>query len=438
MSFKNKCMKKRILIFIFIFFIYLMSFYNSYANTTGTVYLECENDIVDINEEIEVSVNIDDLKIGAYDLYLYFDNCKLEYVSGPENVNLSDNKLIFVWYDELGGDGAKIGELVKFKFKAKEEGLATFVVNGNFYTEKGQEVDVDFKEKQVQIGKEETILEKQAKEELGEDSNSSNSKLKNLRLSIEGMSPSFEKDIYDYYLTVNSDVKSIEVLAISDNNNSSIEVSGNENLKDGLNIIKVQVTSQDKTSNDVYVINVTKTSDVEAANTNLETLAIENVLLYPSFDNNITKYDVEVGKDVESLKMLAIPEDEGATVEIKKDEVLKEGNNEVRVVVTARNGFTKKEFLINVYRRNNEEEIRYNEEIELNKEKLEEIYSVQKTSNDYEDKVQEQQINEENSSFEKNKDIIVFVILLILCISIVGYYFIRKKKYKNKKEKYKK
>ena len=93
------------------------------------------------------------------------------------------------------------------------------------------------------------------------------------------MVPDFNNNTYDYYITVKNDIKDIEVLAIAENKNSKIQIEGNSNLKEGLNLIKVQVTSPDKTSSSTYLINVTKTNDLESANTNLETLAIENYLL---------------------------------------------------------------------------------------------------------------------------------------------------------------
>ena len=43
------------------------------------------------------------------------------------------------------------------------------------------------------------------------------------------------------------------------------------------------MTSADKTQSKVYKIYVSKTNNLELANTNLETLAIENTLLNPPF-----------------------------------------------------------------------------------------------------------------------------------------------------------
>jgi hypothetical protein len=115
-------------------------------------------------------------------------------------------------------------------------------------------------------------------------------------------------------------------------------------------------------------------------NTNLETLAIENTLLYPPFDNSITSYTAEVSNSVSNLNILAIPEAESANAEIVWDNDLKEGNNLITINVIAQDGITKKTYEINVYKRNEEEEAVYNEEQQLNKERLEEIYNLENTT----------------------------------------------------------
>ena len=439
MELKNINKKNLLLIIFFLFLINIISSYKTYANTTGNVYLESNKDVIEINEEIEISVNIDNFKTAAFTLYLYFDDSKFEFIKENKedsNINVDNNRIICVWYDNQGGNSPRSGSIKTFKFKAKENGLATFNVNGEFYTEKGQEVQTTFKEKLIQIGKEETALEKQAKEEIGQDENVSNSKLQNLRLSIEGMVPEFQNDIFDYYLTVKNDIKDIEVLATAENNDAQVEVTGNENLQNGLNLIKVLVTSPDKTSSSIYLIKVTKTDDIESANTNLETLAIENYLLYPAFDTTNTNYNVEVGNNTEQINLLAIPEDENATVEINKDDTLKEGNNTIKITVTARNGFTKKEYNINVYKRNSEEEAKYQEEQIDNQEKLNQIYEVQKTSNEQEQsKENQEQIEKNKEEGKEERNRIVYFMVLIAIVLILASVSILFEKRKNKQEK---
>lgn len=332
---------KRKLICLFILLLLFVSTFSkfSYASETGIVYLETNKEIIEKGAEIEITVNLKDVKTVAFSFSLYFDDTKLEYISNLENTNVIGDRIIFVWHDVTGGSGAKEGELVKFKFKAKQNGTATFNLQGEFYDGRGMLIKTNFEEKQIQIGKEESILQIQAQEETGTNSTTNNADLKSLRLDIEGITPNFKKDTYEYYLTIPNDIRDIEVLAVSENPNANVEIGGNSDLKEGLNIINITVTSEDKTNQNTYTIQVTKTANLELANNNLEILAIENALLYPPFDYIETNYKTEISNELETINILAIPQNENAVVNIIGKDNLKIGNNLVTIVVTAPNRF---------------------------------------------------------------------------------------------------
>ncbi len=411
---------KIIIVFIIILMVYFC-FNLSYATKTGTVYLESTRDTVEKGEEIEITVNLKDAKTAAFNFSLYFDNSKFEVISKLDNMNLIDNRIIFVWYDTTGGSGEKDRELAKFKFKAKEDGIATFTVQGEFYSQIGQLIQTNFEEKQVQIGKEESILE-QKSDEQGTDSNSSNANLQAFRLNYEGLTPQFDKDIYEYYLTIPNTINDLEVLTVTENPDATVEITGNTALKEGSNTINVQVIAKDNTQKKLYSIQVTKTANLELANTNLEILAIENVLLNPPFDINEINYKAEVSNSLTSINILAVPQNEQAIVEISGKDNLKEGNNLVTVLVTAQNGFTKKRYHVEVYRRNVEEEKKYQEEINENKNKLENAYKLEELS----EKNNEIK-TESNTHNNKYVWIIVTVIVFILICSICILYLKYKK-----------
>ena len=127
-----------------------------------------------------------------------------------------------------GGVAAKVGELDKMVFKAKDKGLANFVIDGEFYSDKGQLIQTNFENFQLQIGNEEK-LEMQA--EQGNNTQANNALLQQLRIDIEGMVPNFQSDIYQYDLTIPININDIEVLAVPENPNSQIEVTGNTRFK---------------------------------------------------------------------------------------------------------------------------------------------------------------------------------------------------------------
>ena len=91
---------------------------------------------------------------------------------------------------------------------------------------------------------------------------------------------------------------------IAENSNSTITITGNDNLKTGLNTINISVKSEDKTKETNYKIYVTKTSNIENANANLENLAVEHGSLIPEFNTNVTNYKVEVSNNIENVNVL--------------------------------------------------------------------------------------------------------------------------------------
>ena len=417
------------IIFLILFFISIIFCNYSFAESKANVFLTSNKSTIRKGEEVEISINIENNTICAYDLNLYFDTSKFEYIKEDELSNLKDDHIISLWYDETGGSNPKTGIIKTFKFRAKEDGTGYFIVNGNFYTKNGQKINTSFRETSVEI-KENIKQERITKE--GTETNQSNSSLQSLNLDIEGITPEFKSDVYKYYLTVPTSINNILVTVTPSNKDANVTVTGNTNLKNGLNIININVTSVDNTNTTSYEIYVTKTDDKDSTNTNLETLAIENTLLNNIFDNSITNYNIEVGNSVDSLNILAIPEDENASVEISKGSILQEGNNIIKVTVTAKNGYTKKEYIINVYKRNNEEEQSYNQEQEDNKNKLNSIYETEKTSNEQikeqqnqEEVIIENKETQENKTTKSIKDIVIIISLLIFIlligISVIWY-----------------
>ena len=332
-------------------------------------------------------------------------------------MKVARDKINFVWFDKLGGKEAKEGKIASFKFRAKENGKTTFTINGEFYNTNGQLINTNFKEEQVKIGKEDN-LQKQLKEEQGTNLDNNNCNLKSLRTNIQGLVPNFEKEVKEYYLTVPNDVQDLEILAVSENPNAIVEIKGNNKLKEEINDIEIKVTSADKTQSKVYIIHVSKTSNLELANTNLETLAIENALLNPPFDNLQTNYEVEVPNVTENLNILAVPENEQATIEIIGKENLKEGVNLVTVLVKAADGFTKKSYIIKVNRRNLNEEKKYQEEQEKQIEALENAYKIEKTSADITN-YKLDNTNKQSNKYQaiRNWIIIIFVIIVIVSLA---------------------
>lgn len=432
--------RKKIILFITIFILVCCYFIPQMATEKAKIYIRTNKDNFEIGEDIELIVGIVDNKVAAYNFEIYFDTNKVNLISSSDSTSIKDGKLISVWYDETGGKKVKEKDLEKYVFKAKEKGVINFIVEGEFYDSSGELIETTFEKKEIKVGNEENIeeviheesvLQKEIKEEQGNSSIKNNANLQLMRISKEGLTPSFDPSIYEYNLTISNDVNDLEIVCKAENSKATVEIAGNNNLKEGLNNIEIKVTSEDNTQTKIYKIKVTKTADLESANTNLQTLAIENVFLNPEFDNNITNYTAEISNYIENLKILAVPENEKASVSISGGNNLKEGKNIIQILVTAPNGFTSKKVLIEIYKRNSNEEAEYEEEQSHLQEKLEEAYKIEKVSNE----INQEQIfyNDEIEEIKNSIEIGTYIILVILIIVGIIIFIILKKKYKKDK-----
>lgn len=181
-----------------------------------------------------------------------------------------------------------------------------------------------------------------------EDTKSDNTNLKSLKVDVEGLSPEFDKNITEYYLIVDLTVEEVNVEAVPEDENSKITITGNTDLQEGENTVKILVKAENGNTK-TYTINITKTNDLEKVNATLKSLSVKGFNFYPSFKTNIYNYNLTVNEKLTQLGILAETEIEEATYEIIGNENLKEGDNLIKVIVTAKDGETKREYKINVY-----------------------------------------------------------------------------------------
>ena len=423
---------KRKIFYIFLILILSSSFqaFSLAENNEENLILKIENDKKEVylDETFKIYIDIGNISVSAYTLNLYFDNSKLEYAEGPENTNILNNRIITIWYDEKGGINPKENEqIAEFSFRAIEEGNINFNLSGEFFDKDGNVLNVNEANIQLKIkGIEES---KEDNQEEKEDLTTSNdSSLKILRLSEEGIVPEFLPDIKDYYFVTNKDFTNLNITAIPNNSDANVRINGNDNLNEGINKITIDVISKDKTSKSTYTINLTKTKNVEDANANLETLAIENVLSEPIFDTNILNYKANVSNNIENLNIFAVPENTNGKVEIEGGSNLKEGTNIVNIKVTAPNGFSFRNYQVIIHRRTLEEDEKYQEEQEASAKKLSTILEEQENIENI-----KEENNKEEAEENKKNDVIKKVIIVIGLMIIVTTEIIVIKKRKAKR-----
>ena len=431
-------MKKVIsIILIFIIVILLNTSISNISLATESLTIKTDNQTIQKNENFKIYINIGSISVASYTLNIYFDNDKLEYISGPENTNVVNNRIINIWYDKTGGNNTRQNQdIATFEFKAKETGVANFNLTGELYDSNGSRINIDnTNENPVNFSKSSLQINIIEQEENSIELNTiagenNNSLLKVMRLDKEGLIPEFSPDIKDYYFIVDLDTNNLEVTAIPEATNANVQISGNQDLKEGLNTILIEVTSRDNTSKSIYTINVTKTGDKEAANSNLEILAIENVILEPIFDVNILNYKASVSNNTENLNVFAVSENINGKVEVTGKDDLKEGDNLVRVRVTAHNGYSFKDYIVNVHRRTKEEDKIFEEEQNSNSEKLNNL--IDEKGLKFLSNEQEATNEEENKNNQKNSYRTILIVFGLIVVVGVEIFVILKNKTKKK------
>ncbi|MCL2354644.1 MAG: cadherin-like beta sandwich domain-containing protein [Oscillospiraceae bacterium] len=148
-------------------------------------------------------------------------------------------------------------------------------------------------------------------------------------------------------------MNNLNIEAIPQNSNATINITGNTNLTDGLNEINIEVISEDGAHSRTYTINTTRTNEPQRANARLAEIAVERYTLHPE---NMFNYTVRVSSTTENINILAIPESANATVNISNIEQLNFGENNIQIAVTAENGVTTQNYTITAYRMTTEEE----------------------------------------------------------------------------------
>ena len=175
-----------------------------------------------------------------------------------------------------------------------------------------------------------------------EDDRSSNNYLKSLNVSSGDFE--FNKKTQNYSFTVQNEVTSIKVLAVAEDEKSTISGAKTYNLKEGLNKINIVVTAENKQTR-TYTLQVTRIvkNIIKEVNNKLESLEISNYQI--NFDPETTIYNLTIENE-SSLDIIPNVQDSTSSVVVNGNENLKDGSV-IKLVVTAVDGSTK-EYIINI------------------------------------------------------------------------------------------
>ena len=413
---------KKIIIILFVVLYFLIQ--KSFAQSSNLQIIADKNELI-VGEEGSLTIKLPSTNIASFTLEIYYNHDNLDYISGPENSNETENRIIYTWTDSQakGQNNITVGP---FTFRALAGSLAQINVIGEFYDEKGNEVVINPQNLTWNISEEVQTQNVEG------NFDKASANLDILRLSHEGISPQFDTNVTEYYITVDKSVDTLDVEAIPENPNAKVEVSGSGKMILGKNTITIKVTSEDGTQSKTYTIYVTKTDDIEKANANLETLAIRQGTLIPEFsDVQYTEYRVEIDNSIETIDILAIPQNQNANVTIQKDDVMQIGDNKILINVTAEDGITNKKYEVTVHRRSEEEQNQYEKEQEEQRAKAEKLMATVNNISDNNNELNQENVLDEVEEKTETKERNNVIIIIIACILVVLIVFLIIKKSKN-------
>ena len=162
--------------------------------------------------------------------------------------------------------------------------------------------------------------------------NETSALLENLEDKKYKLSPDFQSETKEYSVIVNNETEALDLIIETVDSDATYAVTGNENFQIGMNQVKIVVTSGDGSKTETYIIYVDR--KIESSNYLSYILPSEGTLS-PAFEKTTMKYEIEVLDTVESINILAEPEDKSAKLEGKGIYSLSKGENLVELKVTS-------------------------------------------------------------------------------------------------------
>lgn len=309
-------------------------------NSNLSLKLNSDKEEMYVGDEVSI-----DVTINSSDTNDFIDG--LEASISSSNLELTD----VIFNDNLIGlnkDGkvVTIGKslsnediVMTLVFTASSEGVGTVSISGKVT----KYVNIkDFDE----LTKEIKVLEKEKE--------SSNAYLSSLNSDVGEFTPSFDKDVTEYTLTVPYGTESVILSGSLDETSSSVDGLIEYKLTGDETVAVITVTAEDGSIR-IYTITIVrenkpeeKTSAVStvspityyySSNNYLKSLDINGYSI--DFDKYTYEYKITVKSDVKSLEIKALPEDYNSRVEITGNEKFKKGENVVTITVTAEDGSTR-------------------------------------------------------------------------------------------------
>lgn len=197
---------------------------------------------VNVGDEFGIKMKINsDANMSNGKVTISYDSSYLEFVSGEQTTGGAGTLV-------LNGDSS-LGTtewVYNLKFKALQPGASKIeVTDKEIYDASGNVAEVSH------VGSSSITIN-------GEEGSSINSNLSSLKISPGVLTPDFTPEVTEYTAIVGGSTEKIMVSAPAADSNAKVVISGNSDLKLGVNEIECKVTAPDGSTETVYKITVTK------------------------------------------------------------------------------------------------------------------------------------------------------------------------------------
>lgn len=227
-------MKKKILSLVLVV-VALFLFIPKANAATGTISVSSNRTQVTVGNTVTFTVKVStNTGMVAFQYNINYDSSLLTLTSGNASgaptFNNSTKNLTYT-----------------FTFKAKKAGTATFKFNAD-----GAAFDTDDEVTFASASKSVTIITQQQLQ----NSYSKNNYLSKLGVDGYSITPNFNKETLEYNLTVENNIRSINVTGTKEDSRSTVSGLGKHDLEEGTNKINIVVTAENGSSR-TYTLNVT-------------------------------------------------------------------------------------------------------------------------------------------------------------------------------------
>lgn len=261
------------------------------------------------------------------------------------------------------------------KFTTKKAGTYTVRLSGDVTDENGKTTDLS---KSINI----TVKEKNSNNTSNNNSNnatdnssnpSTDATLKNLGIKPNDFN-GFRKANTSYSVSVPKNVDKISIYATPSNSKATVTGTGSKNLQIGKNTFtfNIKVTAEDKKTTKTYTLTINRNDKEDTkSDATLDNLGIRpKEYDFTGFKPDITSYNVTVPNDIEKITIYATAKNSKDTIVGNGNKSLKIGQNKCEIKVTSEDKKTSKTYIINITRKENEEDFeeKSEEENDENKE----------------------------------------------------------------------